>query len=61
MKTVWCWLILHADLPPGERWVCFRTRDEQRDRLPNAKTPAERDAEILNNEHQIRRWVEGLA
>lgn len=29
-----------------------------RDRLPNAKTPAERDAEILNNEHEIRRYVE---
>ena len=20
------WLIYHADLPPGERWVCLRTR-----------------------------------
>ena len=30
-----------------------------RHRLPNSKSPAERDAEILNNEHAIRRWVEG--
>ena len=29
-----------------------------RDRLPNAKTDAQRDAEILNNEHSIRRYVE---
>jgi len=27
------WLIYHADLPPGERWVCFRTREELRDAL----------------------------
>jgi len=26
MNATWCWLILHADLPPSERWVCFRTR-----------------------------------
>lgn len=31
-----------------------------RHRLPNAKTTAERDAEILNNEHAIRRWMEGV-
>jgi len=31
MNAVWCWLILHADLPPSERWVCFRTREEQRE------------------------------
>ena len=30
MSATWCWLILHADLPPSERLVCFRTRDEQR-------------------------------
>ncbi len=32
-----------------------------RDRLPNGKTPAERDAEILNNEHAIRRWLEACS
>jgi len=31
MSATWCWLVLHADLPPSERWVCFRTRDEQRE------------------------------
>jgi hypothetical protein len=31
-----------------------------RDHLPNAKTAAQRDAEILNNEHAIRRWMEGI-
>ena len=30
MNATWCWLILRAD-PPSERWVCFRTRDEQRE------------------------------
>jgi hypothetical protein len=30
-----------------------------RKHLPNAKTTAQRDAEILNNEHAIRRWLEG--
>ena len=31
-----------------------------RNHLPNAKTTAQRDAEILNNEHAIRRWMEGI-
>jgi hypothetical protein len=33
--------------------------DRIRDHLPNAKSVAQRDAEILNNEHAIRRWLEG--
>ena len=31
MNAACYWLVLHADLPPGERRVCFRTRDEQRE------------------------------
>ena len=30
MNAACYWLVLHADLPPSERWVCFRTRREAR-------------------------------
>ena len=49
------------ELPPLEPNLDgFEQVVEQiRNHLPNAKTTAQRDAEILNNEHAIRRWMEG--
>ena len=39
----------------------FETIEQHiRDRLPNAKTTAQRDAEILDNEHAIRRFIGDL-
>lgn len=39
---------------------CDATVSYIRDHLPNAKTTAQRDKEILDNEHAIRRWMDGL-
>jgi hypothetical protein len=51
----------HKELPPLDLDLSGFNAIEQhiREHLPNAKTAAQRDAEILNNEHAIRRWMEG--